>query len=79
MDKMPCRISDDPYFDASDEYDGTGVYKIKEQYEDYEDSNGTLHIDWEDMQRSVEEVVSKAVAKLNNTLEPLITPHDGDK
>lgn len=41
MSQMPCSISDDPYNDASDYYEGEGVYKSKpepnpdDQYDDW--------------------------------------------
>lgn len=27
MSRMPCAVTDDPYFDESDYYERTGVYK----------------------------------------------------
>ena len=41
MNRMPCSITDDPYSDASDYYEGEGVYKSKpepnpdDQYDDW--------------------------------------------
>lgn len=63
MNRMPCRISDDPYSDYSDFIEQKGVYK---QYIEADP----------DYERDTQ--LNKKLV-LNTSLEPLITPHVGDK
>lgn len=63
MNRMPCRISDDPYSDYSDFIEQEGVYK---QYIEADP----------DYERDTQ--LNKKLV-LNTSLEPLITPHVGDK
>lgn len=63
MNRMPCRISDDPYSDYSDFIEQEGVYK---QYIEFNPD------DERDAQLDRQFI-------LNTSLEPLITPHVGDK
>ncbi len=63
MNRMPCRISDDPYSDYSDFIEQKGVYK---QYIEADP----------DYERDTQ--LNKKLV-LNTSFEPLITPHVGDK
>jgi hypothetical protein len=65
MNRMPCSITDDPQCDASDFYEKEGVYK-----ETPEPNPDDQYDKW---------VEDQLFNKLKSSLEPLITPHVGDK
>lgn len=65
MSREPCRVSDDPSYDYSDYCEGTGVYApYREQDAD------EAYDRWKEEQ-------PERPAK--GSLDPLITPHEGDK
>ncbi len=65
MSREPCRISDDPSYDYSDYEEGKGYYQERS-----EPNPDDAYDDWRQTQTRNPKTGS---------LEPLITPHVGDK
>ena len=65
MNREPCRISDDPYYDYSDYEEGRGVYSTYR-----EEDPDEAYDRWKEQQPERPKLGS---------LDPLITPHVGDK
>lgn len=65
MNREPCRIDDDPSYDYSDYCEGKGFYEpVRERDADAE------YDEWRETQTRNPKTGS---------LEPFITPHEGDK
>lgn len=65
MSREPCRISDDPYYDYSDYVEERGVYSRTQ-----EDDSDAEYDEWR---------ATQTRNPKTGSLEPLITPHVGDK
>ena len=66
MNRMPCSITDDPYYDYSDYIEQEGIYKSP--VEPNPDDARDAELD--------KDILFNA---LKSSLAPLITPHAGDK
>lgn len=68
MNREPCRVSDDPYYDYSDYIEQRGVYSTRK-----EDDSDDAYNEWRLNNPR------KEPAPAAGSLDPLITPHVGDK
>lgn len=81
-DKMPCRITDDPYHDYSDYIEGKGVYapypdddyfcdkKDLDVSTDISCANTPVELHWDPDKESVESIHDKLIKILMPTEEP---------
>lgn len=65
MNREPCRVSDDPYYDYSDYIEQKGVYAPRS-----ESDPDAEYDEWR---------ATQTRNPKTGSLEPLITPHEGDK